>query len=39
MITLADESRRLQSSISKVSVSTKPAGSLEKFVERSGEEA
>ena len=33
LITLADESRRMQSSISKVGVSTKPARTLEKSVE------
>jgi hypothetical protein len=33
LITLADESRRMQSSISKVGVSTKPARSLEKSVQ------
>ena len=33
LITLADESRRVKSSISKVGVSTKPARSLEKPVE------
>ena len=38
LITLADESKTVQSSISKVGVSTKPARSLEKFTEGCGDQ-